>query len=104
MSIRIDPDKCSGCGRCREVCPGGLLYQDNRGKTVIRYPKECWGCTSCLKECRSDAIKYYLGADIGGRGGFLYTRQEGQLTHWIIVSSEGGEKIITIDRRQANTY
>lgn len=104
MSIAINSAKCTGCGRCRRVCPGGLLSADGAAKTEIRHPKDCWGCTACVKECRFGAIRYYLGADIGGRGGFLYTRREGSLLHWIIVSPDGGETVITVDSSRANTY
>lgn len=104
MSIKIDIQKCTGCGKCREVCPGSLLYKDIAGKTQIRYPKECWGCTSCVKECSFNAIQYYLGADMGGKGSCLYTKQEGQLLHWIVVLPDGTEKIITTDKSQANAY
>lgn len=104
MSITIDKTTCTGCGKCREVCPGSLLYKTEEGKTCIRYPKDCWGCTSCIKECHVNAIKYYLGVDMGGKGSFLYTKQEGSLLHWIIVGPDGGERIITIDKSQANAY
>lgn len=104
MSIVIDKTTCTGCGKCREVCPGSLLYATGDGKTEIRYPKDCWGCTSCVKECRLNAIKYYLGPDIGGKGGFLYTRQEGSLLHWIITGADGRKQIITIDKSKANAY
>lgn len=104
MSILIDYAKCTACGKCRQVCPGNLLTADGDGKSRIDNPKDCWGCTSCVKECGFAAIRYYLGADIGGRGGFLYTRQEGNLLHWIIVAPDGGERTITIDKRQANAY
>lgn len=104
MSIRIDRQRCTGCGKCREVCPGNLLYDNGAGKTEIRYPQDCWGCTSCVKECRHHAIQYYLGADIGGLGGYLYTKQEGNLLHWIVIRPDGTEKTITIDKSQANAY
>ncbi|MEG6584693.1 4Fe-4S dicluster domain-containing protein [Dendrosporobacter sp. 1207_IL3150] len=104
MSILIDTQKCNGCGKCREVCPGSLLYKNSKGKTEIKFPKDCWGCTSCVKECNFNAIKYYLGADIGGRGSFMYTKQEGNLLHWIIVAPDGTEKVISIDKSQANAY
>lgn len=104
MSISIDRQKCTGCGSCRQVCPGSLLYKGADDKTEIRYPRDCWGCTSCVKECCFDAIRYYLGADIGGKGSFLYTRQEGSLLHWIIVDPDGGKKVVTIDKNQANSY
>ncbi|BBB91907.1 MAG TPA: ferredoxin family protein [Methylomusa anaerophila] len=106
MSIVINKEKCCGCGKCREACPGSLLYPADDGKTCIRYPKDCWGCTSCVKECEYGAIQYYLGAEIGGKGGFLYTRQEGQgnFLQWIIVGPGGEERIITIDKNKANSY
>lgn len=104
MSIRIDDEQCTGCGKCREVCPGSLLTANEAGKTAIRYPRDCWGCTSCVKECRFMAIKYYLGADIGGQGGFLYTKQDGRLLNWVVVDADGREQVVTIDRSQANAY
>lgn len=104
MSIIVDKEKCSGCGKCRQVCPGSLLYADRAGKTYIRYPRDCWGCTACVKECGFQAIHYYLGADMGGKGSFLYTVQEKNLLHWMIVSPEGEKRTITIDKQKANTY
>jgi len=104
MSIKIDSQLCSGCGKCRLVCPGSLLYEDNAGRTEIRYPGECWGCTSCVKECDFKAIKYYLGADMGGNGSFMYTKREGQLLHWIIAKPDGSEKRLTTDKSKANAY
>lgn len=104
MSIQVDKTKCIGCGQCREVCPGSLLYADTDGKAEIRYSRDCWGCTSCVKECPAQAIRFYLGADIGGRGSFLYTRQEGHLLHWIIVHPDGQEHVIIIDKNKANAY
>ena len=69
MSIRIDSETCVGCGACSEICPGSLIKLDATGKAFIKYPKDCWGCTSCVKECPVFAIRFYLGADMGGRGG-----------------------------------
>ncbi|HAM06602.1 MAG TPA: adenylylsulfate reductase, partial [Ruminococcaceae bacterium] len=51
MSIAIDKQKCIGCGRCRNVCPGSLIKLDSDNRAYIKYPKDCWGCTSCIKEC-----------------------------------------------------
>ena len=104
MSIKIDREKCNGCGKCREVCPGSLLYLEKTGKTAIRDCRECWGCTSCVKECSRKAIHYYLGADMGGKGSIMYTEREGALLHWIIVAPDGSEKRLTTDKNQANAY
>ena len=48
MSIRIHEDRCIGCGRCTEACPGNLiLLQDGPSgrKAKIREVRDCWGCT-----------------------------------------------------------
>jgi adenylylsulfate reductase subunit B len=104
MSIRIDKQRCTGCGHCRDICPGNLLQADQAGKTENNYPKDCWGCTACLKECQALAIRFYLGSDMGGQGGFLYVRQANQYLHWIIAHPDGRETVITTNSGQANTY
>ena len=50
MSIHIDRNICIGCGQCAEICPGTLIRMTD-GKAEMRYPKECWGCVSCVKQC-----------------------------------------------------
>lgn len=45
MSIAIDKQKCIGCGKCRNVCPGSLIKLDSDNRAYIKYPKDCWGCT-----------------------------------------------------------
>lgn len=104
MSIEIIKGKCVGCNKCLGVCPGSLLSKDDDGKVLIKYPKDCWGCTACLKECKFGAIKYYLGADIGGSGGYLYTKDEGDYLHWHITDKKGKENIITINKNESNKY
>jgi len=104
MSIRINRDKCISCGKCQKVCPGNLLYKDKCEKAVIRYPEECWGCAACLKECSAEAIRYYLRIDIGGGDGYLYTSSEKDCLNWHIIDKDGKEKIIRINRKEANKY
>lgn len=104
MSIRIDTDKCRGCGKCMDVCPGNLIQKNESGKAYIRHPDECWGCTACLKECAFWAAVFYLGPDIGGRGGRMYVETLGNLLRWKFVSASGEEKIITVNKNEANHY
>ena len=104
MSIRIDQEKCLSCGRCRDICPGNLISQDGSCKAFLKRPEECWGCASCLKECAHGAIAYFLGADIGGRGSLMRTRQEGDITQWIITRPDGESVTIRVNRRSANKY
>jgi adenylylsulfate reductase subunit B len=103
MSIRINQEKCVGCKRCIEVCPGTLIDLQDK-KAVMKYPKNCWGCVSCVKECKAGAIDFYLGADIGGTGSVLNVIQEGDILHWVIKKPNGEETTIDVDRRNANQY
>ncbi|MBO7335360.1 MAG: ferredoxin family protein [Lachnospiraceae bacterium] len=103
MSVRINKDKCVGCGRCAEVCPGTLIAVRD-GKAGILYPKDCWGCVSCVKECAVSAIEYFLGADIGGKGSLMTVKKEKNILHWIIKKYDGTTEIIDIDSKDANKY
>lgn len=103
MSIQIDKDMCCGCGRCSAVCPGMLIEHDADKKAQIVYPKDCWGCASCLKECPAGAIKFYLAADIGGHGAVMQIKRQGNITQWII-NKENSTTIIKTDSKAANKY
>lgn len=104
MSIRIHEERCIGCGRCTEACPGNLLRLSPNGKAEIRAVEDCWGCTACMKECPVSAIGYFLGADIGGSGGTLRIEREGHFYHWRIEQLGRADTVITIDRQNANRY
>ncbi|MBZ9607640.1 ferredoxin family protein [Clostridium estertheticum] len=104
MSIKIDPQKCVGCGKCMDVCPGNLIFKKNDSKAFIEYPQECWGCCACVKECPAMAINYYLGADIGGKGTYLNTKKEKNLLHWHMFRPNSEEIIITTNVAEANKY
>lgn len=104
MSIRIKQERCIGCGQCIDVCPGSLIDRNDQGKAWMHYPKDCWGCVSCVKECPVQAIDFYLGADMGGRGSTMNVTADGHYLHWHIHQADGTEKTITVDRKQANSY
>lgn len=104
MSIEINREKCVGCKKCEAVCPGSLIKIGSDGKAFIKYPRDCWGCTSCLKECSVKAIAFFLGADIGGRGSRVYTESSGDILTWIIEQPQGKITEIKINRKEANKY
>lgn len=104
MSIIIDKNKCIGCGKCHKVCPGNLLIADEHHRTKIRCPEACWGCTSCLKVCKYEAIAYFLGADIGGKGSLMTVSDEGDELHWQITDQSGKKQAITTNKKSANAY
>lgn len=104
MSIIIKKETCIGCGKCSSVCPGSLIQMDEDGKAFMKYPKDCWGCASCLKECHTGAIGFYLGADIGGMGSRMYVTEEGDYFHWNVTKATGETETITINRKDSNHY
>lgn len=67
----VDRDKCTGCGLCVKVCPGGVLSLDGT-KTVRMAPFEeygwngCWQCEHCLAGV-SCGRGLHLRAQAGGQ-------------------------------------
>jgi adenylylsulfate reductase, subunit B len=101
MSIMIDKAKCKGCGMCTSVCPGSLIYQDSEQKAFIKYPKDCWGCASCIKECHFGAIALYLGADIGGMGSLMTVKSAPDTLTWDIKKRDGSKEEILINKKES---
>ncbi|MGL5437416.1 MAG: 4Fe-4S dicluster domain-containing protein [Lachnospiraceae bacterium] len=104
MSIKIDKAICRGCKKCEAICPGNLICMDSGGKAKIRCPQDCWGCLSCVKECNYGAIRFFLGADIGGRGTTLYTESDDNTIQWIFEHPEKETRKIIINRKDSNAY
>lgn len=57
----IVSDACIGCGRCVNVCPGGILHMGADGKPCIQDFDEfgwngCWKCQHCLAVCPKAAV------------------------------------------------
>ena len=99
MSIAINAKQCVGCGKCSMVCPGSLIHMNADGKAFIKYPKDCWGCTSCLKECAVHAIRFYLGADMGGAGSTLSVKSKGDIREWCVTSPDGSVQVIEVNKK-----
>ena len=103
MSIAINQHKCAGCGKCVQACPGNLIKLQD-GKAVIKREKDCWGCTSCLKECKFCAISFFLGADMGGKGSVLSVEEKDDIRTWTVTASDGSKKEIVIHTKESNKY
>jgi len=53
MGIRIDPDKCVGCGDCLSSCPFGLLEIIEE---TVHLKDGCTFCGACQEACDYEAI------------------------------------------------
>lgn len=73
-------------------------------KANIRDVRDCWGCTACVKVCPTQAIGYYLGAELGGSGSLLYVRNTDRALEWIIKKGDGSQDIIEVDKTKSNEY
>ena len=59
-TLEYSPDKCTGCGRCAEVCPHGVFVMEGR-KAVLTDKNLCMECGACRMNCAYDAISVDSG-------------------------------------------
>ena len=53
--VKIDSEKCTGCGACAEACAEGAIQMIG-GKAVLVSDAYCDGLGACLPACPADAI------------------------------------------------
>jgi NAD-dependent dihydropyrimidine dehydrogenase PreA subunit len=59
-TLKYMPEKCTGCGRCVEVCPRGVFdMQDKRAAITDR--DLCMECGACAMNCEFGAITVNAG-------------------------------------------
>ena len=81
-----------------------LIKKDKENKAFIRQVRDCWGCTSCIKECRHDAIRFFLGADVGGRGASMVVSEKPDISTWTVEKPDGTKITIQVNKKDANKY
>lgn len=58
MRIEVDQDKCTGCGKCQEICPkSGKIWRIENGKARASNLQFCHLCTLCASKCPVGAIR-----------------------------------------------
>ena len=58
--IKVDLDKCTGCGTCVDICPlevYELIIVNGKQKASPVNQKECIGCRNCELYCPEGAIQ-----------------------------------------------
>ena len=60
VTLEFDPEKCSGCGTCLEVCPRSVLARSN-GHVRIVDRDACMECGACVRNCPTEALKVRAG-------------------------------------------
>ena len=77
VTLKLDEEKCTGCGMCLEVCPHSVLEM-NRTHVTIQNRDACMECGACSRNCPFDAISVDAGVGcaaavinslLGRRGG-----------------------------------
>ena len=60
VTLELDPELCTGCGRCLEVCPHDVFrLSDGRAGIIDR--DACMECGACAKNCASNAVTVRSG-------------------------------------------
>jgi NAD-dependent dihydropyrimidine dehydrogenase PreA subunit len=57
FTVKIDMDKCTGCGTCYDVCAFDVYGEPADGKAVIVEEDNCTGCESCASQCPEEVIE-----------------------------------------------
>jgi len=56
--LRFDPDACTGCARCVDVCPVGRLSLHDGQAVVEDDCPACIHCGACITTCTQHAIQF----------------------------------------------
>lgn len=62
-TIRLNDEKCTGCGMCYDICPVGVYkIVDEKKKSIMDDLTRCTACSACVTQCPTDAL--YLDTGI----------------------------------------
>ncbi len=53
MAVKVDLEKCNGCGSCEDACPVEAIKVNDKAKID---EDECSECEACIEECPEDAL------------------------------------------------
>lgn len=80
--IKIDEEKCTGCGACATACHEGAIEMIN-GKAKLTREDYCDGLGDCLPACPVDAISFEeREAPAYNEAAVLASKQKSTLSQW----------------------
>lgn len=100
----IIAEKCSGCGKCQELCRFDAIHLNGTGNDVIDKtftvdPISCEGCKVCVEFCPVDAIEF--NDCINGQW-FISDTRFGPMVHAKLgIAEENSGKLVTLIRKEA---
>jgi ferredoxin len=59
-TLKLYVEKCTGCGRCVEVCPHGVLTIHERRAQMVALDN-CMECGACAQNCSFGALSVKNG-------------------------------------------
>jgi MinD superfamily P-loop ATPase len=93
----IDPQLCTDCGVCAEVCRFDAIDPETSPPTID--PIACDGCAACVYQCPSDAIR--MEEQLAGQW-FRSDSAYGPLFHAALrPAQENSGKLVTMVKQQA---
>jgi MinD superfamily P-loop ATPase len=93
---RIVAERCTACGRCREVCRFDAVSE---GEAYSIDPVNCEGCGVCVWNCPEEAILFE--AAVNGQW-FISETRHGPMVHARLgIAEENSGKLVTLVRSQA---
>ena len=92
-TAKIDPDKCTECGLCRDLCRWNAISPDYKVDEI-----ECEGCGVCYYFCPEEAIAF----PINTCGEWFISRTRfGPMAHARLgIAEENSGKLVTLIRKE----
>ncbi len=59
-TLKLDREKCTGCGMCVTVCPHAVFVMEGRKARIVDIDA-CMECGACRRNCAFDAISVNSG-------------------------------------------